>query len=104
MKLEKNNSKFRVVIVQNDVHLQFRKINCLKSKYCRNTFKLSTKFFENTSMMFQTFKTTFRDIYVKNYNVFVIFFHIDLKNLVLIVYKCHTLCISISLSYNDVKK
>ena len=63
------DSRFSAIF-ENDHHLQFHVIDRLKSKYCRNILKLSTRSFENMKMMSKTFKSTFRYVYDKDYAIF----------------------------------
>ena len=68
MQLE-DDSKSRVTIVQDVNHLQFKIIDCLKSRYCRERLQLSTRSSKNTAVMSRSFKATLRAVYARDYQI-----------------------------------
>ena len=70
--LKNDDSDFRLFknIVENEQHIQFNAIGCLEFKYCRIVLKLSTRSFENVQIMSRSFKTAFRFVYDKDYEIF----------------------------------
>ena len=70
------DSRFSAIF-ENDHHLQSHAIDRLKSKYCQNILKLSTRSSKNMEVMSKNFKSALRYVYDKDYAIFNVL-HFDI--------------------------